>query len=170
MRLIESKKVPLSEKSRMAEALAGVLAAGDRLGSIGLAPLDIDDSAAAELESVRRDLWELFYLATADSKTLARAKKNRTTVAELAAMYADQNGRCAICEEPPDKRGLVIDHNHTTGEVRGFLCHRCNSALGLLGDDPKRVQSAVRYLDERGHYGESVGRIVDGVWVAAEDA
>ena len=41
---------------------------------------------------------------------------------------------------------LVVDHKHSTGEVRGLLCHNCNRALGLLKDDPKVLQKAMNYL------------------------
>ncbi|ALF00603.1 endonuclease VII [Mycobacterium phage Bricole] len=33
---------------------------------------------------------------------------------------------CGICGEPSKH----LDHNHTTGEIRGGLCHRCNLGLG----------------------------------------
>lgn len=51
--------------------------------------------------------------------------------------------RCAICgrEDRP-----VVDHDHRTGRIRGILCHRCNIALGHLGDSPNRLLSAVMYL------------------------
>ena len=39
------------------------------------------------------------------------------------------NGLCAYCGEVPFS---VLDH--LTGEVRGFLCRRCNLAEGLLKD------------------------------------
>ncbi|MEU7855231.1 endonuclease domain-containing protein [Nonomuraea sp. NPDC049141] len=43
------------------------------------------------------------------------------------AWFAFRNahhGRCAICQE--DRGQLVIDHDHTTGLVRGLLCKGCN--------------------------------------------
>lgn len=40
-------------------------------------------------------------------------------------------GVCLICEKE-NKRGLCIDHDHVTGEVRGLLCHKCNLVLGIL--------------------------------------
>ena len=49
---------------------------------------------------------------------------------------------------------LTVDHDHqccagakSCGTcVRGFLCRRCNSAIGLLGDDPHRMIAAFVYL------------------------
>ncbi len=57
------------------------------------------------------------------------------------------------CEVCGDDKKLVIDHNHTTGEVRGVLCHGCNTGIGHLGDNPERLEAAVVYLMRVGHYG-----------------
>lgn len=38
---------------------------------------------------------------------------------------AFHDGRCAVCA---DETELLLDHDHWTGLVRGFLCPRCNSA------------------------------------------
>jgi hypothetical protein len=57
-----------------------------------------------------------------------------------------QNGLCAICEQPPDKKPLGIDHNHKTGKVRELLCHKCNSAIGLLNEDTIIIQKVLEYL------------------------
>lgn len=54
---------------------------------------------------------------------------------------------CAICAEQFTKKSTPrIDHNHTTGAVRGVLCRNCNVALGLLKDDPACVKKAFDYL------------------------
>lgn len=39
-----------------------------------------------------------------------------------------QAGRCAICAS---QGGLIDDHDHTTGLVRGLLCRSCNTREGL---------------------------------------
>lgn len=54
---------------------------------------------------------------------------------ELAALYREQGGRCAICDAPRPMRGpgcLFIDHDHETGERRGLICHDCNKALPVM--------------------------------------
>jgi hypothetical protein len=36
------------------------------------------------------------------------------------SMLQEQNGVCAICFNPPTYRRLDVDHNHTTGAIRGL--------------------------------------------------
>lgn len=68
------------------------------------------------------------------------------TAAEYSAIVANQGGGCAICRAPRRGRRLVVDHDHTTGRVRGVLCSRCNSAIGLLEDNFTRAKAAADYL------------------------
>jgi len=39
-----------------------------------------------------------------------------------------------------------LDHDHSTGEFRGFLCQRCNSGIGKMQDDPAIMLRAIAYL------------------------
>lgn len=66
------------------------------------------------------------------------------TIVEYQQLVAAQNGACAICRAI-DRR-LVVDHDHATRRVRGLLCSRCNTALGLLADDIENLVAAVDYL------------------------
>lgn len=61
---------------------------------------------------------------------------DRTTYNNL---LKSQDYRCAICERPAF---LVVDHDHTTGRVRGLLCSPCNLGLGFY----ERIGSAVKKL------------------------
>jgi hypothetical protein len=77
-------------------------------------------------------------------------KQGAKVTKELVDMlYAAQGGVCAICGATaahaahPD---LHIDHCHASGEVRGLLCQKCNTALGLLGDSPAMLRRAILYL------------------------
>lgn len=55
--------------------------------------------------------------------------------------------KCDLCgiECSPEK--LQLDHDHETGLFRGWLCNKCNSALGHLGDSIKFLKRALKYLE-----------------------
>lgn len=57
---------------------------------------------------------------------------------------------CEVCRQPFDDSFAMRpcwDHDHTTGQFRGWLCHRCNVSLGLMADDPERLRAAADYLE-----------------------
>lgn len=65
-----------------------------------------------------------------------------------------QGGKCAICgehETTKHQRGIInqlaVDHDHTTGKVRGLLCQQCNRSLGLLKDNVEVLRQAISYLE-----------------------
>lgn len=66
------------------------------------------------------------------------------TLDDYKAMYQRQNGKCMICELLSEN--LHVDHNHTTGEVRGLLCNGCNRGLGYFSENPVSLQNAALYL------------------------
>ena len=68
---------------------------------------------------------------------------------EHRRLLDEQNGVCAVCKLP-SRRALCVDHCHATRQVRGLLCDKCNTALGLLGDDVRRMLAAVVYLNRIG--------------------
>lgn len=73
--------------------------------------------------------------------------KHNLTEAQLEAMAERQNHKCAICK---NETKLCVDHDHTSGKVRGLLCSRCNSGLGFFRDSIDFLKSAVEYLDSLG--------------------
>lgn len=78
------------------------------------------------------------------------------TVDDYDRMFIEQNGLCKICRQEETAvhkktnklRLLSIDHCHTTGRVRGLLCGDCNRAIGIMKDDIKRLESAIKYLKD----------------------
>lgn len=46
------------------------------------------------------------------------------------------------------KFGIHYDHDHKTGKFRGWLCGRCNVALGLLKDNKETLLALVDYLEK----------------------
>lgn len=65
---------------------------------------------------------------------------------EYQMLYRRQGGLCWMCRQKCSRGDLAIDHDHSTGEVRGLLCARCNLALGYLRDDPELLNAGVQYL------------------------
>jgi hypothetical protein len=80
--------------------------------------------------------------------------------AEYEALLAAQGGVCAICGDTDPGRGgrglggqrryFAVDHNHTTGSVRGLLCDRCNRVLGRVDDTPDLLRRMAAYLESHG--------------------
>ena len=70
------------------------------------------------------------------------------TPEQKRAMLEKQHGLCLICKDPPCKKGLVIDHSHGDGHVRGLLCNACNLGLGKFKDSAKMLRAAAKYLDK----------------------
>ena len=72
-------------------------------------------------------------------------RKYGVTQANYDAMLSAQGGRCAICHKTQE-RAFDVDHDHTTGVVRGLLCTNCNRMIGHAGDDADRLEAAAAYL------------------------
>jgi hypothetical protein len=78
------------------------------------------------------------------------------SLAKYNEMLELQDGVCKICKKEETaksrnsskSRGLAIDHCHETGQVRGLLCTKCNTALGGFKDDPNLLKKAIEYLNE----------------------
>lgn len=80
------------------------------------------------------------------------------SIDDYERMVFEQGGACAICGGTPEigmaKTGtrrkhsrLCVDHDHTTGKVRGLLCHGCNVGIGLMRDSTENLRRAAAYLD-----------------------
>lgn len=82
------------------------------------------------------------------------------TTEQYNFMLQAQGGVCAICktDEPGGRRSgrggsaehFFVDHNHTTGEVRGLLCNSCNRVIGLVKEDVDTLKCMKEYLDATG--------------------
>lgn len=72
------------------------------------------------------------------------------TIEDYDDILGDQGNGCAICGMTPEDNGrrLDVDHCHSTGKVRGLLCHACNLGIGKFRDDPILLISASKYLLE----------------------
>lgn len=76
-------------------------------------------------------------------------KKYGLTEECYSKLLAAQGNCCATCGSPEPKtktEKFFIDHCHKTGAVRELLCHRCNTALGMVRDSPELLVQLASYL------------------------
>ena len=60
---------------------------------------------------------------------------------------------CTVCKKPlwpESNRNVVLDHDHKTGNIRGWLCVQCNVGIGQLSDDISILQRAINWVKNNG--------------------
>ena len=64
-------------------------------------------------------------------------------------MLKEQDYACWVCRRPfvECETSPHVDHDHSNGQVRGMLCHRCKTGLGFFDDSSERLLRATRYLE-----------------------
>ena len=88
--------------------------------------------------SEKGKLTQLKYRRTKKGKELSRRAKLKyyydLTTDDYNELLQNQGGCCAVCGKHQSKlkRRFDIDHDHTTGKVRGLLCGGCNRHLELF--------------------------------------
>lgn len=88
------------------------------------------------------------YLANRNTKLKQAYGLTHEQVEEMKRL---QKHKCYVCncdETKVGSKGLVVDHNHTTGQIRKLLCSPCNTALGLLREDKGIFTSLIKYIEE----------------------
>lgn len=77
-----------------------------------------------------------------------RASRFQVTRDAIHNIRVNQCGRCPCCSIVLPFHKECIDHNHSTGRVRGILCGKCNAALGLANDNIETLRGMIAYLEE----------------------
>lgn len=77
------------------------------------------------------------------------------TKSEYDIIHKSQDGKCKICNKPESTLGrngkmrpLAVDHDHLNDKIRGLLCARCNTGIGLLYEDISILESAIKYIEQ----------------------
>ena len=78
-------------------------------------------------------------------------RKHHLTPEEYYRKLSSQNNLCGLCHKPfygedLDKGSPVLDHSHVDGSQRDFIHRECNTALGLLKEDPEICIAAAEYI------------------------
>lgn len=81
---------------------------------------------------------------------MRRGKKTAVTQHGALARQRERSqiksAPCAICATVVSGRALHLDHCHASGMTRGYLCHKCNTGIGLFGDSSILMEKAIKYL------------------------
>ena len=70
------------------------------------------------------------------------------TYEQYHEMLAGQNGLCVICGRAPRKGKLYLDHDHSTGKARAFLCPVCKLVLGCVHDSVEQLHKTAAYVEK----------------------
>jgi hypothetical protein len=93
-----------------------------------------------------RQSQKRWYKANPDKvKNAALKRYYGITLEERNALLAKQNGTCPICKKKITRP--CVDHDHATGRVRGIVHQKCNTGIGLLGDDVETLKRTIIYLE-----------------------
>lgn len=89
-------------------------------------------------------------------------KQYGITVEQYNELYQKQKGCCAICgiHQSELKKSLCIDHDHSTGKIRGLLCSNHNTGIGLLNDNYEMILKAAIYLHKHKESKEDLNELL----------
>ena len=72
---------------------------------------------------------------------------------DYQAILKSQGGGCAICGIEEGWRRFAVDHVHGKEplDIRGLLCHNCNTGIGSFMDNTDSLENAINYLKSDYH-------------------
>lgn len=68
------------------------------------------------------------------------------SLSEKRLIWIKNEKKCEICEQTKKLKQIEIDHDHSTGKVRGLICSGCNKGIGHMKDNLKTLTNAIKYL------------------------
>ena len=102
-------------------------------------------------ECIKARMSKRYHDDPARMADLAACRAYGLTMDELTAMREKANGICPACGKSEKEQGhygkLVIDHCHKTGKVRGLICNKCNTILGLCNDNIDILQGLTQFMN-----------------------
>lgn len=100
--------------------------------------------------SERRKSKKHIYYKTSRMCSWRKQGINGITIEVYNHLFEKQKGKCFICNTHQDRLSvaLSVDHNHTTGKIRGLLCRRCNQGIGLFNDNVEFLRKSIVYLSQ----------------------
>lgn len=77
---------------------------------------------------------------------VSKAEKNKW----LKSKPVDEPFECPICSKrtiASITSKVVLEHDHRSGKVRGWVCDSCNTGIGRFKDDKKLLTRAIKFIE-----------------------
>ena len=77
---------------------------------------------------------------------ISSAEKNKW----LKSKPIDEPFECPICSKRTIAgitSKVVLEHDHRSGKVRGWVCDSCNTGIGRFKDDKKLLERAIKFIE-----------------------
>lgn len=97
------------------------------------------------------------YKDNLDTRCKKCVKKQSRVRDKLHKKAPDKPNLCECCKQIPIK--WVLDHDHSDDSFRGWICDRCNTGIGKLGDNLDGIINAVNYLLMARHRNETISKL-----------
>ena len=99
-------------------------------------------------EKMKKNQETYYYNNTEKIKNKWLIKKYNLTLKEYNERLKNQGDNCPICNNSMTKsyKGPCLDHDHENNKIREFLCHKCNSTLGFVKENPIIIKKLYNYL------------------------
>lgn len=92
------------------------------------------------------------------SGRISRLKcKFKISLEDFNLLLKNQQYCCKLCERKENDviystvikgpKQFAVDHDHSTGVIRGLLCSQCNQGLGNFKDSSNLLRKAADYID-----------------------
>ena len=100
-----------------------------------------------------KEYWRDYQQKNPDAYRNTSLKANYgITLEDRNRMIEEQDGYCKnpFClvklSDIPE-RHVHVDHDHKTGEIRGIMCHECNTNLGKIEKNPLRFKGLLQIAE-----------------------
>lgn len=116
-----------------------------------LPPYRLRACRSCERERVKRyravdpDAIKEYRLSARRRLTTLRSRGAICTMDEVVFLLRRE--ACDVCALPVEGKNRHIDHDHSSGRLRGVLCNNCNLALGHVKDSTTVLRALIAYLE-----------------------
>lgn len=88
--------------------------------------------------------WKARKVTELGEEGFRQYERDRAQRRRYGVTQRELGDRCKACGA---KDGLHVDHDHSTGKVRGVLCFNCNAILGHARDNVQVLRNLIAYLE-----------------------